>query len=950
MRLRDLTHSITGKIIALLIFAVQLTACVDDGSDAVTSGITGGGAGGSSTAPASNVVLGGSVGDGPVTGATVYVFNRNGDLVGSMLSDNTATFKSTFKVKGNEYPLLLKTEGGIDLVTGLEPDFHMVSVMLNPSDKQVNINPFSTLAVKIAAQLPGGISQSNVSMAMDYVIQRLGFGLDLNVVPDPITTTITDENVANLVKASEALGEMVRRTRDRFSYAGGTLSGDDVIAALSADMVDGFMDGEGATGTDAGITAVANIVSGQVLVESLSNKLKVGGVVATAVIDQAIAITRSSTSIKLTDSVRITQGMLKQTRAALAATRVLDSGVHVSGIVAAVDMIVADSLPLEADAVLPDDASGSLEYAVSLVSTADDITKTEINQTVRLVESGGTVSENTVPVISGVPATSVTANSGYVFQPGASDADGDVLTFSIANMPGWASFNTTSGRLSGTPVNGDAGTYSGITITVTDGQAAASLPAFTLQVDAVVASNSAPVISGSPATSVTANSGYEFQPDAVDADGDTLTFSIANKPAWASFNATSGRLSGTPDNGDAGTYSGIMITVTDGQAAASLPAFTLQVDAVVASNSAPVISGSPATSVTANSSYVFQPGATDADGDALTFSIANMPGWASFNTTSGRLSGTPDNGDAGTYSGIMVTVTDGQASASLPAFSLRVDATNTAPVISGSPATSVTANSSYVFQPSATDADGDVLTFSIANKPAWASFNTTSGRLSGTPDNGDADTYSNIMITVSDGQASASLPAFSLRVDAGNTPPVISGASVTSVTANSSYVFQPNASDADGDLLSFSIANKPAWASFDDTSGRLTGTPADSDVGSYANIVIAVSDGVAMARLAAFDIQVDPALSRTGSFSLNWTAPVARADGTPLSLADIDGYRVYYGSSQGNYPNSIDVTDGAAVSTTVSNVPAGNYYVVMSTYDMNGLESAQSSVVIKTAR
>lgn len=87
----------------------------------------------------------------------------------------------------------------------------------------------------------------------------------------------------------------------------------------------------------------------------------------------------------------------------------------------------------------------------------------------------------------------------------------------------------------------------------------------------------------------------------------------------------------------------------------------------------------------------------------------------------------------------------------------------------------------------------------------------------------------------------------------------------------------------------------------------------------------------------------------TGGFSLSWTAPVIRSDGSPMSLAEIDGYRVYYGSTQGNYPDSVDVSDGTATSATISNVPVGEYYIVMTTYDSDGRESTQSGVVYKQA-
>jgi len=72
-------------------------------------------------------------------------------------------------------------------------------------------------------------------------------------------------------------------------------------------------------------------------------------------------------------------------------------------------------------------------------------------------------------------------------------------------------------------------------------------------------------------------------------------------------------------------------------------------------------------------------------------------------------------------------------STSLPAFTLTVQSGNRAPVISGSPSTSATVGAAYSFQPTASDADGNTLTFAISGRPAWANFNTATGQLSGTP-------------------------------------------------------------------------------------------------------------------------------------------------------------------------------------------------------------------------
>ena len=84
-------------------------------------------------------------------------------------------------------------------------------------------------------------------------------------------------------------------------------------------------------------------------------------------------------------------------------------------------------------------------------------------------------------------------------------------------------------------------------------------------------------------------------------------------------------------------------------------------------------------------------------------------------------------------------------------------AANTARTISGSPSTSVVAGSPYRFTPAASDADGDALTFSVQNPPSWASFDPSTGTLTGTPPT--AGTFSNITLSVSDGKTSSSLPA-----------------------------------------------------------------------------------------------------------------------------------------------------------------------------------------------
>jgi hypothetical protein len=268
---------------------------------------------------------------------------------------------------------------------------------------------------------------------------------------------------------------------------------------------------------------------------------------------------------------------------------------------------------------------------------------------------------------------------------------------------------------------------------------------------------------------VAAGKSYGYFPWAWDGEKDPLTYTISGKPAWGVFSSSSGSLTGTPSASQVGTYSNIVISVSDGKARTTLPAFSITVTGSVSTtNRAPVISGSPATSVKAGTAYSFQPSASDADGNALTYTISGKPAWAAFSGVTGALSGTPTATQVGTYSNIVISTTDGKATASLPAFNIAVTAatTNRAPSISGSPAPSVQAGTAYSFRPTASDADGNPLAFSIANKPAWAAFSTTSGQLSGTPSSAQVGSTSGILIGVNDGKVTTSLPGFTITVTA----------------------------------------------------------------------------------------------------------------------------------------------------------------------------------------
>jgi len=167
---------------------------------------------------------------------------------------------------------------------------------------------------------------------------------------------------------------------------------------------------------------------------------------------------------------------------------------------------------------------------------------------------------------------------------------------------------------------------------------------------------------------------------------------------------------------------------------------------------------------------------------------------------------------------------------------------------------------------------------------------------------------------------------------------------VATVTPGQAYVFQAVASDPDNQTLRFGIANKPAWATFDIVTGRLSGTPAATDAGTYANVVISVSDGTASATLPAFSIVVMAPVS--GIAELTWTAPTQNEDGT--ALTNLAGYKLRYGQSPSALTQVLDIPAAGTTSARVEGLTSGTWYFTLASYTNNGVESVPTGAVSKT--
>jgi hypothetical protein len=144
--------------------------------------------------------------------------------------------------------------------------------------------------------------------------------------------------------------------------------------------------------------------------------------------------------------------------------------------------------------------------------------------------------------------------------------------------------------------------------------------------------------------------------------------------------------------------------------------------------------------------------------------------------------------------------------------------------------------------------------------------------------------------------------------------------------------------------LSFSIQGKPAWATFNSASGKLAGQPSLGDIGVYDKIHISVSDGTAIVSLPDYSITVTD--SGLGSMTLSWNPPTENSDGT--ALTNLAGYNIYYGKAQGSYPNRIRISNPSVTTYLVENLLPNTYYVVATSFNTMGIESAYSNVASRT--
>jgi hypothetical protein len=416
---------------------------------------------------------------------------------------------------------------------------------------------------------------------------------------------------------------------------------------------------------------------------------------------------------------------------------------------------------------------------------------------------------------------------------------GDPVTWSVQTDAGWLSMNANTGVLSGTPGNADVGIYE-VTVTAHDGMKSLSRT-FTLDMLNV---NDPPQIMTEDATQAVQDQPYNVMYGAVDIDptGDVLSWTLETDAGWLALDGS--RLHGVPSNGDVGSY-WVNISVSDGNGGMDSHNFTLTVEDV---NDAPRITVAPGATALEDSQYRVAFNATDIDDEGgLTWTLKTAAGWLKMDKATGVLTGTPQNGDIGSY-WVEVTVTDDENLSSSLGFMLTVLNVNDAPAWVSAPADqALMEGDALLLDVSASDIDkGDVIRYSLSTAPAsGVTINPASGAIRWT--RAVPGTYA-VTLTATDGLVNIThqfnVTVNRLPVPPANNPPRIDTVTVTPARVGQAFTCKLNGSDLDAwdaANLTFRLVSGPAGMIVS-ADGNILWIPAKDQAGSHT-VTVAISDG-----------------------------------------------------------------------------------------------------------
>ncbi len=412
---------------------------------------------------------------------------------------------------------------------------------------------------------------------------------------------------------------------------------------------------------------------------------------------------------------------------------------------------------------------------------------------------------NTDPEILSTPPGFAWEKDLYYFQMVSSD--GGPIGWELVGPP-WLYIDPATGLMSGTPTNDDVNDTN-VTITLKDGKGGRATHEFILQVF-----NTDPVILTEPINTTIEGLPFGLALRSTD-DGENTVWRVWTDAYWLTYNTTVNSVYGTPGELVIGTYY-INMSVKDGFGASDYLNFTLEVINAPPVLSIPYIPPLP-------EDEPFEAMIRSSDPVSL-WEFSSDSDWLGFNTTSGRLHGTPDNSDVGTWTA-NVTATDGYGMSASVELTIIVE--NTPPDITPYPPLELVEEQLYRVDFNTTDTP-ESWTF---EGPSWLTIDEDSGILWGVPGDADFGAFE-VTVNVSDGNGGYAELPFVIDVENINDAPVIAGTDVPVTNATEPYLVEYIGTDPDGDTTTWGLVTNATFLSIS-TNGTLTGLPTNDNEGAY---------------------------------------------------------------------------------------------------------------------
>ncbi len=438
-----------------------------------------------------------------------------------------------------------------------------------------------------------------------------------------------------------------------------------------------------------------------------------------------------------------------------------------------------------------------------------------------------------------IPDKTIDAGQTLSFTVTANDPDTwDTLTYTPTDLPSGATF--VGQNFTWTPTNNQAGTRQVLFKVVDNGAPPLSDEKYvSITVNNV---NRPPQFTDIGSQIVNEGDNLNFTVMGSDPDGDAVTFGAANLPFGATFDAETQIFDWTPGYDQANNYT-VTFTISDGQ-------FTVTQDVTITvgnKNRPPVLNpiGNPTTKEGELLKIVVT--GYDDDGDALIYSADNLPSGAKFDPATHTFSWTPDYDQANTYN-ITFTVTDNGTTNGNPdpltdseTITITVGNTNRQPTLNPIGPQEGFEGQPLQFSLNGSDPDGDSLTYSYdGSLPQGAKL--TGNLFSWTPDFTQAGTYEVTFFATDDGDPNLpSLPqTVTITIGNVNRAPIVTSIGPKSGKEGVLIDFQVNATDPDGDGITYSCSTLPGGATFVD--GKFSWTPNYGQAGPYTITFCATDD------------------------------------------------------------------------------------------------------------